>query len=113
MDEGYFLYYEEVDWAQRRGDLALRLADGVIVHHKVGSAIGSAAQGRGASAFANYYNYRSRMRFMRRYHPLAWPIAWKFAALKALHLATRGDGEGARAIIAAITGSRLPSARTA
>ena len=109
MDEGYFLYYEEVDWAQRRDTLPLRLAPGVQVYHKVGSAIGSAAEGRRASAFAHYYNYRSRMRFMHRHHLFAWPLAWKFAWLKAAQLALIGNRQGARAIIAAIMGMRPPA----
>ena len=69
MKEDYFLYYEEVDWAYRRGDLPLVTCPDAVVHHHGGTAIGSSVMGRPASAFANYFIYRNRMRFVARF---AW-----------------------------------------
>ncbi|RVU34104.1 glycosyltransferase family 2 protein [Hwanghaeella grinnelliae] len=82
MKEDYFLYYEEVDWAQRRGELKLTVAPKAVVHHIGGTAIGSGAVGRLASPFATYFNFRNRMRFVRRFHPWSLPTAGTFAALK-------------------------------
>lgn len=108
MDEGYFLYYEEVDWAQRRGDLPLRLAPAAVVAHHGGSAIGSGTHRRRASPLANYWNHRSRMRYLRRHNRAALPLAWVWALAKALQVLLSGDARGAWAIIAAITGQAAP-----
>src|SRR3990167_4464910 len=92
MDEGYFLYYEEVDWAQRRGDLPLRLAPAAIARHHGGSAIGSGTHGRRASPLSLYWNHRSRMRYLARDNPSALPLAWLWALAKALRLLAGGGG---------------------
>jgi GT2 family glycosyltransferase len=76
MREDYFLYYEEVDWALRRGDLPLAFAHDAVVYHHGGTAIGTGQLGERPSAFANYFNYRNRMRFMWRFHPWRLPIAY-------------------------------------
>lgn len=76
MLEDYFLYYEEVDWALRRGDLPLALAPGAIVYHHGGTAIGTGRIGQRPSGFANYFNYRNRMRFIRRFCPSRLPLAY-------------------------------------
>lgn len=100
LPEDYFLYYEEVDWAQRRGHLPLRIVPQAITMHYGGATIGSGAPGRRASAFANYFNYRNRMRFVRRYAPRRLPIARVYALAKAGQLALLGAGDEARAVLA-------------
>jgi hypothetical protein len=90
MTEDYFLYYEEVDWACRRGDLTLAYAPDAVVYHYCGSSIGSATLRRRASAFANYFNYRNRMRFVRRFHPTHLPVAYGYSLLKVLRLVSIG-----------------------
>lgn len=76
MLEDYFLYYEEVDWALRRNGLPLALAPDAVVYHHGGTAIGTGRLDARPSAFANYFNYRNRMRFMRRFHPVRLPAAY-------------------------------------
>ena len=45
MEEGYFLYFEEIDWAVRnRGRFAITFAHGAIVYHKEGGSIGSSGK---------------------------------------------------------------------
>ena len=100
MTEDYFLYYEEVEWAFRRGDLPLRLAKGAIVHHHVGTAIGSGNASRRATAFANYFNTRNRLRFLRRNRPWAIPFGLAHAVAKAGRLALSGARDEARAVLA-------------
>jgi GT2 family glycosyltransferase len=91
MEEHYFLYYEEVDWAFRRGTLELVYAPEAVVEHHGGSAIGSPVLGKTqGTAFSNYFNYRSRMRFMRRFFPARVPIAYAYSALKILRLFMQG-----------------------
>lgn len=76
MREDYFLYYEEVDWALRRGGLPLAYAADAPVLHHGGTAIGTGRPDERPSAFSNYFNYRNRMRFMRRFHPARLPVAY-------------------------------------
>jgi len=76
LQEDYFLYYEEVDWAFRRGDLPLVLAEGARVYHHGGTTIGSGTLSRRPSAFANYFNYRNRMRFLAHFAPAGLASAY-------------------------------------
>lgn len=99
MPEDYFLYYEEVDWALRRGTLPLAYCAGADIYHIAGSAIGSPAPGRTASAFSLYFKHRARMRFLRRYRRRALAGAWAFSLAKAAQLALAGDRAGAVALL--------------
>lgn len=90
MPEDYFLYYEEVDWALRRGALPLAYCEQAVVYHRAGSAIGSPTLGRPASPFSLYFKYRARLRFVRRHFPQNVPIALAYAAAKATQLALKG-----------------------
>lgn len=82
MIEDYFLYYEEVDWAARRGALPLRFCPEALVYHHGGTSIGSGTVTRRASGFSNYFNYRNRMRFIRRFNWPALPVAYVYSLLK-------------------------------
>ena len=86
MREDYFLYYEEADWALRRGDFTLVVAPDFIVMHYAGTAIGSPAPDRPASPFSFWFKYRSRMLFVRRFNPLGLPVAMAYATVKAVQL---------------------------
>lgn len=88
LEEDYFLYYEEVDWAARRGDLRLVLCDEALVHHHGGTAIGSGSVKRRASPFAIYFNYRNRMRYVARFRPVALPTAYLATLARVAKLAT-------------------------
>ncbi|MEM1197598.1 MAG: glycosyltransferase family 2 protein [Pseudomonadota bacterium] len=109
MPEDYFLYYEEVDWAYRRGGLPLITAPEALVWHLGGASIGSGLVGRRASPFANYFNAKSRLRFVRRHHPAATPFALVHAVAKAAQLALIGRGSEARALFAGAFGRPPPA----
>ncbi len=90
MREDYFLFYEEVDWAKRRGNMPLVFcAEAVVLHHG-GTAIGSGSINRRASGFANYFNYRNRLRFVWRFTPYAAPAAYFYSSAKIVHLLLLG-----------------------
>jgi GT2 family glycosyltransferase len=108
MPEDYFLYFEEVDWAFRRGDLPLAIAADAIVYHRGGTAIGSGDMDRRASPFANYFNHRNRIRFARRHLSPVPLAAYLFGLAKATQLALVGAGAEALAVIAGMFDLRPP-----
>lgn len=109
MDDAYFLYYEEVDWAFRRGQLPLRIVPDMLVYHRGGTTIGTGDTTRRASAFANYFNYRNRIWFVRRFLPAAWIFTVGFALAKALQLVLKGGMGEARAVLAGTFGCPPPA----
>jgi GT2 family glycosyltransferase len=104
MPEDYFLYYEEVDWALRRGTLPLDYCAGGIVYHRAGTAIGSPTLGRPASPFSLYFKNRGRLRFMRRYFPAALPAALLYSTAKAVQLLVKGFAREAATLLGASLG---------
>ena len=90
MQEDYFLYYEEVDWAQRRGNLPLIYCEMGVVFHRTGTAIGSPTKDRPASTFSLYFKHRGRMRFVRRHFPRNLPLAYAWSFAKAGQILLKG-----------------------
>ena len=99
LPEEYFLYYEEVDWAMRRGDLPLAICPTARVYHKTGTSIGSPTHGRIASPFSLYFKHRARMRFIRCYHRANLLSAWGYTLAKAGQYLLKGWKPEARAIV--------------
>ncbi|SET42327.1 glycosyltransferase [Oceanicella actignis] len=110
MREDYFLYYEEVDWALRRGDLAIGYAPGATIYHHVGASIGSPTHRRGGSPFSLYFLFRNRRRLVRRFNPAALPVAWTYSMAKVAQLALRGDLAAASAAFRGFNGLPPPRA---
>lgn len=108
MVEDYFLYYEEVDWAMRRGDMPLVYCEGGLVYHRAGTAIGSPTLGRFASPFSLYFKHRGRMWFVRRFNPIGLPVAWAYGMAKVAQMAAKGAWPEVRATLAAIHGLTPP-----
>jgi len=111
MEESYFLYYEEVDWAIRYRDRWRHVvAEESIVLHKEGSSIGSASMTRAASPMSDYYMARSKLRFMSR-HRGVWSLwARLLPVAQALNRARRMQWGNARALLYAVAGRRFPGA---
>ena len=93
LREDYFLYYEEVDWAFRRGDHPLAFLPDAIVHHHGGTAAGTGNKTRRATPLSTYYNFRNRMRFTARFNPKALPIAYAVSLWLAFRLLRAGARE--------------------
>lgn len=77
MDEGYFLYWEEMDWATR----ALRtkrwrlgLCVDAVAYHRVGASTGSNDHGL-PSLSSTYWLTRSKFRYLRLHRPALLAIA--------------------------------------
>ena len=109
MREDYFLYYEEVDWALRRGDLPLAFAPDAPVLHHGGTAIGTGRPDERPSAFSNYFNYRNRMRFMRRFHPARLPLAYLIALAQIARALGRDDAARIAAALRGLHGLPPPA----
>lgn len=69
MAEDYFLYFEELDWAERarrlQRPLRLAYAHRSLVYHKEGASIGQYSR----SILSVRYFTRNRLRFLKRYYP--------------------------------------------
>ncbi len=77
MDEGYFLYYEELDWTVRaRGKYDIACVDDSIVYHKEGASTGVNNAEKNKSILADYYSIRNRIRFTRKFYPCFLPTVY-------------------------------------
>jgi len=110
MQEDYFIYYEEVDWALRRGKLALRQAPSAVVLHHGGTTTGTGSFDRRPNPFSNYFNYRNRMRFMCRFAPLGVPVALAYGLAKAVQLGLLGAFAESWSVVAGLLSLPPPAA---
>lgn len=105
MDEGYFLYYEEMDWALRgRRRYRLAYADGALVYHKEGAAIGSSHRRQARSPLSAFFLVRSRLRFTRKFYPWALPSVLAYSLAVALRALWSGQRAQADAMFSALRG---------
>lgn len=108
MPEDYFLYYEEVDWAFRRGAIPIALVADADIYHRGGTSIGSATHSRKANAFSNYFNQRNRVRFVRRHFPGRTPVAILWGLAKAVQVLLKAGAAPAWAVAAGTLGLGPP-----
>lgn len=104
MPEDYFLYFEEIDWCMRRGDLPLIWVEDAPIHHHGGASIGSQTFDAGPSPLAAYWMFRNRLRFVRRWNPKGLPTAFAYSLFKIAQLRRRGWGDAAAAALRGISG---------
>jgi GT2 family glycosyltransferase len=72
LSESYFLYCEELDWATRAGRrFKIAYSPESLVYHKEGQSV--RATGDERFNVADYYIHRSRLRYTRRFFPIALP----------------------------------------
>lgn len=78
MNEEYFLYYEETDWAIRaKKRFKIDCAIDSIVYHKEGASIGANSWDvNNKSILADYFAIRNRILFMKKYYPCRLPIVY-------------------------------------
>ncbi|MEJ8835712.1 glycosyltransferase family 2 protein [Ramlibacter sp. AN1133] len=109
MDPCYFLYCEEMDWAERGRRLGYRpvVALASRLRHKEGASTGSRGGVRHKSLLSERYGVTSRLRITRKFWPRYLPLVW--ASLLLVILDRLAHGEIARArLVLRLMFSRLP-----
>lgn len=111
MEEGYFLYYEEIDWAVRNhGRFQTAFAHGAILYHKQQDAAGEEDARSGIRAgIREYHLLKSRLKFYRRNFPLLLPLQYLLAFWQIERRLLRGQPGKAWAMLKAMLG--LPGSR--
>ena len=100
MSEGYFLYFEEIDWARRAGaDFRLAYCPASFVYHKEGASVGASRKRDVRSVLANYFSTRNRMVITRMYFRFAIITAVFVVTAGILRNLLRGDGVYAHAAL--------------
>lgn len=100
MEESYFLYFEELDWAMRaKGKFALGYAGDSVIYHKEGASIGSHPDRLKRSLVSDKYLSRSRVLFTKRFFPWALPFVLASIFLAAAHRFWHGDRERSLAML--------------
>lgn len=100
LDERFFLYYEEADWA-RRGAPQRRTvwARSAVVYHRHGAAAGSRVYPGVRSALSDYHMTRSRILYALKWRPLLLPLLLLVGIVQAMRRITRGHWRQAAAVI--------------
>lgn len=102
LNEAYFLYCEELDWARRSADrFKMVYAKGSIVYHR-----GGAATNGGSSGFAWYHYTRSWLIFTQRYQAARMPVIVFWFMITAGRSLLRGRIDVGRAIARGIRDGR-------
>jgi GT2 family glycosyltransferase len=102
MEEGYFLYFEELDWARRAADRFLMgYAPRSFVYHKEGASTGTSSSWRARSEIAEHYSVRNRLLFTRRFHIALTPSVAGWVVLTFVHRLLLGGPRRAARIAAA------------
>lgn len=105
MEESYFLYYEEIDWAERTRDkFEIGYANDVTIFHKEGGAIGSSSIKGARSALSEYYLMRSKIKFTNRFFPVKLITVYLYGLSQVFIRIVRRKYNLAQAIIYAIIG---------
>jgi GT2 family glycosyltransferase len=100
MEESYFLFFEEMDWATRaKGKFSLGYARDSVIFHKEGGSIGSHPDRMKRSLTSEAYLARNRVLFTRRFYPWALPTVIAATLFAAAHRLYRGDLRRAKTIL--------------
>ncbi len=103
MDERYFLYYEEADWALAGGAVNRPAwAPGAVIYHRYGASsksrkadVGEASE---RSPLSDYHMARSRVLFAAKWRPFLAPIAVAAGGAQAASRLARGRRANAAAV---------------
>lgn len=101
MDDAYFLYYEEMDWAERGRRLGFRPAVALksLVQHKVGASTGSHDGARHKSLLSERFGVINRLRITQKFWPQYLAVVWSSLWLVILDRLIHGEWDRARLVL--------------
>jgi GT2 family glycosyltransferase len=104
LDESYFLYFEELDWARSAAQKGFRLgfSSRSVVYHKQGASVGTHHDGSVRSLVSERFLARNRVYFTRRFHAWALPTVSAWILLVACRAALAQDWIRVRVVLAAM-----------
>jgi hypothetical protein len=96
MEERYFLYYEEIDWAIRAKSKGFKLgfAKESTLLHKAGASIGSSSDNEKRSMISLFYIISSRMKVTAKFYPYFIPTVFLFSMSQAVRELLKGNVKG-------------------
>jgi GT2 family glycosyltransferase len=101
IDESYYIYFEELDWAERaRGKFTLGYASQSVIYHKEGATLGTNFNRKKRSLTSETYSAKNRVVFARRYCPWTLPTVILTVFAIALHRCCTGNLQHGKAILA-------------
>jgi len=109
MNEDYFLYQEEIDWATRaKGKFSQGYAPGSIVFHKQGNSMGGKwltrwSEPEESFILSDFYGIRNQIRFTRRYYPQYLPMVAVTVAWRLLKRVVAGKRKRVRSVIRGVS----------
>ena len=109
MEESYFLYYEEIDWAERtRSKFKIGYTNNVTIFHKEGGSIGSSSEKGARSSMSEYFLMRSKIKFTRRFFPVKLMTIYLYGIAQIFIRILRRKNNLALAVIYAMIGKKFP-----
>jgi GT2 family glycosyltransferase len=103
MEEDYFLYFEEFDWALRGRKLSFQLAYAPesCIYHRSG-----ASSSRVMPLFTARYFFSNRIRFTARFMPAHLPAVMRGLAVDMLRFLAKGQFPLAKVVASVLLDSR-------
>jgi GT2 family glycosyltransferase len=113
LEECYFMYFEELDWAARcAGRYRLGYAHESVVYHREGRSGGANVDSRVRSAFADLHVQHGRVLITRRFRPAALPAVYLASLAIVAKRALLGDRQRATLLLRLLFGRlRIESVR--
>ncbi len=95
MNEEYFLYYEELDWAVRsKNKYRLLYVYNSIVYHKEGKSIGTNSINKHEKSLkSDYFFYKNKIVFTKKYYPYCLPTIYFSLLIAIINRIRRGQWE--------------------
>lgn len=108
LEDKYFLYFEEIDYALRakKAGYTLGLEPNSIVYHKEGASINQESAAQTVSNFSDFYAMRNRLLLTKKLHPQYLPTVVLGLLISSVIRLTRGEYSKSWMIIQIIFGKR-------
>jgi GT2 family glycosyltransferase len=101
MNENYFLFYEEIDWAVRsKQTYKLGFAPKSVVYHKLNATLNIEKEdGQKRSKRVDYFQIKNRLKFTRSYYIRYLPTVYLTVIYALIKRLLKGQGENAVMIL--------------